>query len=334
MQRQLIKDQLGALEEQLELLGPAARLETLEAFRDLHELIHSDALRRSLNANEFLARVSTVLIQQAAEQGYEIAISHYGEGRISAEMVEVSMGAIMACLRTSLRSYRGMGAAIRSQKGLFRACSIYLEVKGTTEGVHFRLIDDGKGYSGGFIAGMDADVQFQKLRAQIAAHGGWFSRQSFADFGGSVSFQVPLPRARFGCTVLRTGDFEILVPESYCTRVVDVLKEGGLPCKEGDVVALLCAETGLRIPAEGEVISPRSVVQISVADFQFWIICDSAQSRVRSRRYPCADFLEAGSWFQCLGLYPEGGALKSLPLLEGEGLMRFYAKWEAEHASV
>ncbi|MGE3261754.1 MAG: hypothetical protein AB7K68_08260 [Bacteriovoracia bacterium] len=333
MQRQQIKEQLGALEEQLELLGSRARTETLEAFQSLHELIHSDSLRKSLSASDFLTRITAVLVQEASAQGYEIAVSHYGEGRISAEMVEVSMGAIMACLKASLRSFRGMGKAQRLQHHLFRTYSVYIEVRATSDGVHFRLIDDGKGYSGGFITELDSETQFQKLRSQVAAHGGWFARHSFQNFGGAIEFKVPVPRARFECLVLRQGAVELLLPESYCTKLVNIHAEG-LPCADGDIVTLLCATEGLRVPAEGENIAPVYAVQVSVADFQFWILCESAAARVKTRRYSCADFLEEGTWFENLGLYPSSGALNALPLLEGENLMRLYSRWEAARASI
>lgn len=334
MQRQRVKEQLGALEEQLELLGPLARAETFDTFQELNDLIHSDTLRKSVDAGDFLTRVSSILVKEAGSQGYELAVSHFGQGRISAEMAEVSMGAIIACLKASLRSYRSMGKAVRMQKNLFRTFSIYLEVRATADEIHFRLIDDGKGYEGGFIAELDADAQFQKLRSQVAAHGGWFSKQSFAASGGLIEFKVPLPRARFECLVLREKHFELLLPRSYCGQVVDIQAEGDIPCRDSDTVALMDEIEGLHLPDEGAKISPRFAVQVCVADFQFWILCEGVDQGIRSRRYPCADFLEDNAWFQQLGLFPVKGVLKALPLLEGENLMRFYAEWEAAYASV
>ncbi|MGZ3712009.1 MAG: hypothetical protein ACXVBE_09640 [Bdellovibrionota bacterium] len=334
MQRHQMKEQLGVLEEQVELLGPLARSETLEALHGLHDLVHNDSLRKSLPASDFLSRVISVLVQEAGAQGFAVAVSHYGEGRMSAEMVEVSMGAIMACLKASLRSFRTMTKEVRAKHNLFRTFSVYLEVKADSNGVQFRLVDDGKGFSSGFITELDSELQFDKLRKQVAEHGGWFSRRTFPGFGGSVEFKVPLPRARFECVLLSQGGFEVLVPVSYCTRIIELNAEGGLPCAEGDKVALLCPNEGMREPVEGDLISPKYAVEISVADVQFWLLCASAESRVKSRRLSCVDFLEDNSWFESLGLYPSGGALKALPLLEGGGLMRLYNGWGARRASI
>jgi hypothetical protein len=334
LQRQQIKEQLGALEEQVELLGALARSETLEALNNLHNLIHNDTLRKSLPASDFLHRVISVLTQEASALGFEIAVSHFGEGRMSAEMVEVSMGAIMACIKASLRSYRTMNQAMRTKHNLFRTYSLYIEIRANANGVQFKLVDDAKGYSGEFITGLDNDIRMDKLRSQVADHGGWFSRRTFPGFGGAIEFRVPLPHARFECLVLKQGDFEMLVPVSYCTRIVDIKEEGGLPFVEGETIANLSAEDGIRPPREGDSNSPGYAVQISVADVQYWVLCDLAKTHVKSRRYNCADFVEEYCWYDNLGLFPSAGALKALPLLEGGGLLRLYNSWGATNAGI
>jgi hypothetical protein len=75
-------------------------------------------------------------------------------------------------------------------------------------------------------------------------------------------------------------------------------------------------------------------VLICVADFRFWILCGQASATVKARAYPCAEFLEHDAWFKKLGLYPQQGTLKTLPLLDGEDLMHFHSRWEDPHARV
>ena len=345
MPRQEIKEQLSALEEQLDLLSARSRSghdqarlngatlnETIDALKGLHELIHDQSLRKSLSAQDFLRRVVSVLVQDASALGYNVAVSCYGEGRISAEMVEISMGAIVACLKASLRSYRNMAQAIRMQNHLFPTYGIYLEVKANPDGIQFRLIDDGKGYSGGFLVEAESETQFDRLRTQVAKQGGWFTRRSFGKYGGTIEFKVLLPRARFESLVLKTGETEILLPCSYVSEVCEITDLAEQVTEEDRIFVRMDPHDGFSRVEEPTGFA--TAVRVAVADFQFWVLCDEATQKLSARRYPAGDFVEEGCWFNSLGLCPTGGSLRALPLVEGEQLMKFYSGWRKTHAGV
>ncbi|MGZ3703882.1 MAG: hypothetical protein ACXWSD_19295, partial [Bdellovibrionota bacterium] len=240
-QRQQIRDQLGVLEERLEELGALACAnerdssqstsgfrfgadlilqDTFESMRDLSQLVHDQQLHKSIPANDFLLRICSLMVQASHEHGVVLSISHHGEGKISLEMAELVMGAIVASFRSCLRSHRGLNRAQRNKSHLFPTGSVYLELKAGAGEVQFRLTDDGQGF-GAATAG---DKRFQKLREHIADCGGWFGHKTFLPCGGMIEFKVPLAQNRTECHVLRQGEFELLVPSSC---VLDISQNSG-----------------------------------------------------------------------------------------------------------
>jgi hypothetical protein len=329
LERQRIKDEIGALEERLELLeaathspAPGARpdqlvRQTLLSLQNLQDLIQEESLDKSLEAEVFLRRVTSLLVREAHLSGYDLAISTYGSGRISREMVEVSMGAILACLRASLKSFKGMGRALRVKGHLFYTFSVYLEVAASPDELHFRLLDDGLGYTGSFRTEFETESHFRRIRSHISRFGGWFKRQSLPGHGGSIEFKAALPMSRFEALSIRAGALEALIP---CGCVAEV--RNGPPPGKLPRVAYLSEETGLTAEGPGE--EPAHWVKVAVADFQFWVACDSAETVKKARRLPADGLVNRGAWFRGFGVYHEGGAPRLLPLLEGEGLMDFY----------
>lgn len=348
MQREKIREQLSFLEEQLERLQSVATsnerypLDSSDAFRfeeslildsakktfsELQSLVREETLRqKSLPASEFLGRVVRTLIQMANEAGYDIAVTHYGEGRVSLEMVEVSMSAILSCMRASLRSYRGMGRAQRMKHRLFVPFSFYLEVKASLDEIHFRIVDDGQGYTGSLRTQFDTEKHFKGIRGEIARSGGWFKRKSFERFGGLIEFKMPLKRMRFESVILSNGTEEVLVP-AHC---ISGITEGtNLPPAEeepGVTFAKFNGVEGLIECSREQAAEAPCVVRVGVADFQLWIACDSAARTVLARRYPAADFVESGSWYSQFGLLHDEGDGRALPLLDGDVLLDFHGK--------
>ncbi len=103
------------LEEQLELLGALASTneqqavpadvsqtfgsdlhfqDALEALRSLFRLLHEQQQQKSIPAKDFLARIIGILVQDASAQGVDLAVTQYGEGKISMDMAELVIGSI------------------------------------------------------------------------------------------------------------------------------------------------------------------------------------------------------------------------------------------------
>lgn len=322
--RQQIREQFGILEEQLEELGSLARSperagnvgtdillqDALEAVRELSRLVHEQQLLKSVPAHDFLLRICGLLAQDASAQGIEIAVSHYGEGRISMEMAELVLGAIVAGFRVSLRSLKGATRPVRLKHHLFPTSSIYLEVRATASEIQFRLLDDGRGF--GRDSG--ADRSFGKLRDHIARCGGWFGRKTFDPCGGMIEFKVPLTHNRTQAFVLRQGRFEVLIP-TVC--VAEVATPDKRPAD--DAITYHLHETeGLTEGGEGSA----TYVRVGVADLQFWLGCDSISGPQLIRRAKADEFFEEGSWLRSLGLFHEDGTGRALPLLDGQALVQ------------
>lgn len=336
--RQQIREQLGVLEEKLEELGALAGAnermslhspdpvgfgtevlfqEALDSLKALGQLVHEQQLTKSVAATDFLQKIISLLVQDAAAQGCELAVSHYGEGKISMEMAELVMGAIVAGFRASLRSQKALGRAERAELNLFPVGSIYVEVRASASEIQFRLIDDGAGFpaADGLTAGVEK--QFDKLREHVARSGGWFGRSSLGEVGGAIEFKVPLAHNRQEALVLREGDFEVLLPAACVAEAVEH-GQGRVP--EGALVLRPNAAAGLEpCPPEGNVF-----LRVGVADLQFWITCESLQGKVLARRSPAGEFTAPDSWLQCFGLFHDKGAARALPLLEGTILIRFH----------
>jgi hypothetical protein len=347
LERQRIKDEIGALEERLELLdqathssaagagqsGEAYDLESgqmvrdaLDSLRRLQGLVQEEKFERSIDAEDFLRRVTSVLVREAQGAGFDIAVATFGTGRISMEMVEVSMGAILACLRASLKSFKGMGRALRMKNHLFFTFSIYLEVRATPDEVHFRLLDDGQGYNGSFRTEFETEHQFRRIRNHISRFGGWFRRSSRPDYGGAIEFKAALPLSRFESLLLKSGETEILLPFGC---VMEVVKNQSLP---GDRVAFLSGDSGLSVDSPGGMHT--TAVKVAVADFQFWIVCESAERIEKTRRISGDGLTDRHAWFQGFGVFHEQATPKVAPLLEGETLMNFHIEsWGADESS-
>lgn len=339
--RQLIREQLGVLEERLEELGALALAnerqalerpsalsfgsdillqEALASIRDLGQLVYEQQLFKSVSANDFLQRIVGLLVQDAAAQGCDIAVAHFGEGRISMEMAELVLGAILAGFRASLKSHKSLSRVQRHRHYLFGTGSIYVEVRATAGEILFRLTDDGQGY--GKRSDLASEKHFQKLREHIARCGGWFGHSSFENFGGLIEFKVPLSHNRLEALILRQGDFEVLIPS---TSVAEVLEAGELPPDDA-VVFSLDENTGLAPALEKAAV----FLRIGVADLQFWISCESLGARVKARRLSAADFVEEGSWLKDLGLFRTEEHSQALPLLEGASLVQLYRECGGE----
>lgn len=346
MERQRIKDEIGALEERLELLDLTALAnesyplegrgkydfrsdsmlrEALDSLHRLQALVQEEKLERSLEAEDFLRRVTSLLVRETQAAGFEIAISTFGTGRISMEMAEVSMGAILACLRASLKSFKGMGRALRVKSHLFFTFSVYLEVRATPDEVHFRLLDDGQGYNGSFRTEFETENQFKRIRSHISRFGGWFRRKSLPGYGGSIEFKASLPMSRFDSLLLKTGDLELILPQSC---VAEVARNRSLA---GEKAAFLDEDHGLTLEPSSMMCT--TAVKVAVADFQFWIVCESAEPAAKTRRLSGEGLIGRGAWFRGFGVFHEQATPKVVPLLEGEMLMNFHIEsWGADES--
>ncbi len=331
MERQKLKEQLGILEEQLELLAATAShsrhhytISSVNALRDSLQTVknsfHEQAVLKSIPAKEFLQKIAGVLIREADQQGSTIAVSSSATGKISLEMVEVSMAAIVACLRASLRSYKGMGLAIRQKHHLFPSYSINLEIRATPEEVYFRLLDDGQGFTGSFRAEFESEKQFEKLRAHISRFGGWFRSKSLEPFGGLIEIKVPLPQVRFECYEISVGSFRALIPATYVAEIRQCWKNPGN--ENGDTFLGTISESEGLIDGEAEA-EQNFGLKIAVADKQFWLGVEKVNAKARARKISAKDFVENGSWIQSFGVYLENSKAAILPLIEGEFLMSF-----------
>ena len=337
--RQQIRDQLGALEERLEELGAFASAnereslrssepfrfgselllqDALDSMRDLSQLVYDQQLLKSIPANDFLLRICGLMVQDAHSHGVDLAISHHGEGKISMEIAELVMGAIVATFRSSLKSHRGLTRDQRLKNHLFQTGSVYLEVRANTSEVQFRLADDGHGFSPSAGGKAGGDVRFAKLRDHIAQCGGWFGHKSFAPCGGLIEFKVPLTHNRTESLVLRQGEFEVLLPSSCALEVRQ--NSGAARPPENTPLFRIHETEGL---IAGDESSP-VLLRIGVADLQFWVGCESVSGAVKVRRAPAGEFVEEGCWLRTLGLFHEDGVGRALPLLDGAALVHFH----------
>lgn len=346
MQRERIREQLGFLEEQLERLQTVATSnsrssiddsityqfdesilieEMNRSFNELQSLVQEETLRqKSMTAQDFLSRVIRCLITKSTELGFDIAVTHYGEGRVSLEMVEISMSAILSCIHASLRSYKGMSRAHRMKQRLFYPYSFHLEVRASLDEMRFRIIDDGQGYAGDLRSQFDSEKHFKGIRGEIGKNGGWFKSRSYGEFGGMIEFKMPLKRSRFETLVLGCADGEVLVPGH---SVSEICEGKFLPPEEKEeIYAKLSAGGGLVSCNREEARASACVVRMGVADFQLWVACSGAMRRVVARRHSADGFVESDSWYTQFGIFHEQGLGMTLPLLDGDVLLRFHGR--------
>lgn len=342
MERQRIRDQIGALEEQLERLreislsnaqslvtaggqfnfGEDLLLkETLEALRGLQDLVQEQSQEKSIPSQDFLKRITSILIREATAAGHEIALSTFGTGRISLDMVEISMGAIMACLRASLKGFSAAAPGKRAKYRLFKTFSVYIELRATQDDVYFRVTDDGPGFRGAFRASFDTEKNFQKIRSHISRFGGWFRLQSMPNYGGSIEFKIPMASGRFECVLLEGPGFQFLIPSSC---VAEIRQGNALPPSVSGNQMIAALDEAEGMTTDSEFSDFTTSIRVAVADFQFWIRCRSTGERVKARKQSAAGFVEKGSWLKNFGVFQEQGIAKILPLLEGEALMNFH----------
>lgn len=347
MQREQIREQFSLLEEQLERLlslsAPSlakSREHELDVgeedlllgrvkkiFDDLHGLVREETLKqKSLSAHDFTQKLIRMLILEANQKKFKIAVAYHCSGRISMEMVEVSMAAILSSFKASLRSYSGHTQEKRTKLNLSETYSFYLELHGHSDEFHFRMTDDGAGFDQNHSHSVEIEANFSKVRASLAKCGGWFNRKSFVGYGGQIEFKVPLPRTRQEVSILKRDGFELLIP---CFFVVESTNDLSKIPQDGiSHIGILDPDHGI-LPYQGSLQGLNSMaVRVGVADFEAWIICDYVSERLKSRKYDAREFLESGSWLSYLGLCVRNGMSLSLPLLDGDALMQFYSRRE------
>ncbi len=339
MERQRLKEELGILEEQLELLDATASKNrqpyTIAAVNALQDSIqtvknsfHEQSVLKSIPCKEFLQKITGVLIREASQQGSDIAIVSSASGKISLEMVEVSMAAIVACLRASLRSYKGMGLAIRQKNHLFPTYSLNLEIRATPEEVFFRMLDDGQGFAGSFRAEFETEKQFEKLRTHISRFGGWFRSKSLDPVGGLIEIKVPLPQIRFESYEISMDGFRALIPATYVAEIRQNWKPSSIEGSD-TLYGVLSEEEGLVPGSDND--SHKFGLKIAVADLQFWMGVENVGSKVKARKVGARDFVENGSWIRNFGVFLDESNAAILPLLEGEFLMKFITEYRGNH---
>ena len=332
-QRQQIRDQLGVLEERIEELGALARAgergtsgsdayrfgaeilfqDALASMRDLSRLVNEQQLQKSVSAQDFILRICALLVQAAQAHGVDLAISHHGEGRISLEMAEMVMGAIVAAFRSSLAGQRNFGSALRLERHLFRTGSVYLEVKASSGELQFRLLDDGQDL------GVEKKGAFLRLREHVAQCGGWFAHKSFQPCGGLIEFKIPIMQNRDDCLLLRRDSMEVLLPSACVLEVSRAPKDH--PVAPGVAVYRLDELDGLGL---GSTTSP-VLIRVGVADVQFWIGCDAISAPLKTRKLPATDFFQEGSWIHALGVFQHEGSGRALPMFDGGALAHFHS---------
>lgn len=340
MQKEKIREQLSVLEERLEQLegfflspenySPEKISQFKNAkntFSELQGLVQDEALRqRSIPTEQFVRKILPFLIHEANGKGYEINVGYYAEGKISMEMVEISMNAILTCIKSSLKCYQGMSRAHRIQKRLFQPFSFFLDVRADISEIKFSLIDDSFGYKSSFNTGIESEKLFKSMRTHMASHDGWFGNQSFQRYGGVIQFRIPQQRTRFDCILLQGIDCEVLLPSSC---VIEQIPAKNLDSKNTNLKVFLLQENGGLDLKEsiGPEFQSYTAIKIGVADFQFWILCKKILQTVRARRLAGSDFLDPSAWFRDFGVFLQDSSEVLIPLVDGSVLMDFYQKW-------
>ncbi len=337
--RQQIRAQLAVLEERIDELGALASAtelhslqspanvsfgsdlllqSALDSMSSLDRFFQDEQAHKSISADNFLQRVVGLLVQDATRLECDIAVSHFGEGKISMEMAELVMGAILGGIRASLKSHKGLSRAQRLRRHLFITGTVYLEVCATESEIQFRIIEDGQGFAGPELPDLGQEKQVQKLREHIAQCGGWFSHCPFEHNGSKIEFKVPVAQNRLQAVVLRQGAFEALLPSANIAECIEPEGESIIPA--GALVLQLDEHGGL-VPGNGDAAVR---LRVGVADLQFWITCDAISTGVKTRRIPASGFVEEESWLRHFGVFQEVGTSRALPLLDGAALVHLH----------
>jgi hypothetical protein len=342
LDRQRIADQIGALEEQLELLQRLAARNCLTSIQknpsfDFAESTEMQLARgaleslqaelgrqreeKSVPARKFLKRISSVLVQECAALDRNISISVSGTGTISMDMAELAMNAILHTLKAAIGSAFDLSSSERSQRHLFQTMAFSLQVKAEPENIHFVLTDDGQGHQAGGIKSFEQEKQFQKIRSHLALCGGWFRRKNLQPYGGMIEFKLPFLTGRFQGAKISSNGVEAVIP-GFC--ISDFWKAEDLLLHPWNgPIACLDEEKGLSVC--GPEARPGDVfLKLAIADFECLLKCRVLDNSLRLRKLSGADFFTPDSSFKALGIYNEGESAVVLPMIEGETLFHFY----------
>ena len=337
MDRQRISEELGALEEHLELVQRLSMRNSLnpiqpkssfdfeesiqaevarESLDRLHQELSRQREQKSISVEKLLQKIAAILIQEVLPHDRDITISTFGSGNVSLEMVELAMGSIVGAVRASVRSALEFDSLDRQRLFLYPALSFFIHAKSEGENIHFILKDDGAGHSNLGVTGFEQEKDFQKIRAHLAVSGGWFRKTNLVPYGGKIEFRLPLIQPRFLSYRVVSNGIEALIPATCVASL-----NSGVASR--DRVVVLDENSGMAV-SKGLAQEQEVEVQLAIADYEFPFRCRVLGEGIRTRKLSGADFFDPSSSFQYLGVFHEAENPKVLPLLEGETLLNFY----------
>lgn len=279
---------------------------------------------KSVSATDLLQKVVRRAIREFDAFEMSVAFVIAGEGRVSMELVELSMSSLLACLKVAVASFQEQSSVKRMMKNLFPTCSLQMELHATGSEIKFVLLTDGDPFKFGKTGSGAAAVR--SVRENVARHGGWFSFSPLSRYGGKIEFRIPVSKSRRPAVVLRTGSTEALMP-SVCVseEISDV--EASLAARDLPWYRL-SPESGLVPipPAERHDLSGSRGVVAGVADFQLLILADEICHVEQMREINDPDLLESESWFSSFGTFQQGNQMKVGPLVDGHVLISAWRK--------
>ncbi|NUM88972.1 MAG: hypothetical protein HUU37_07195, partial [Bdellovibrionales bacterium] len=247
----------------------------------LEDVVQDRVVRnKSVPASDLLQKVVKIAIRESESLEMAPAFVLHGEGRVSMELVELSMNSLVACLNVAVASFKGQSGVLRMMNNLFPVCTFQMELRADGSEIQFVLLTDGDAASFGKSAGGDAAVR--AVRESVARHGGWFSFRPLQTYGGRIEFRIPVPRARRPALVLKSGSMEVLLP-AVC--VAEELSDVTQARSDLPWFRVTGEEGFVPLKARAEVRGCKGVVA-GVADFQMLIVADEI-SRVEQMREVC-----------------------------------------------
>ena len=350
MEKEFLKREFGFLEEQLEritYLVESNQFSSLEktkehsleildllvstdaSIKELGRVVREEALKnKSVNSEEFLAKIVRFLIQEATKEGLSVSVVQSARGKVSIESVENSMHAIVACIREWIGKAKNVSKSDRLGAGLYETFTVNLKVEATVHELFFKFVDDCSALCTSENAEYEVRQQVETIRSTVAKSNGWCQSRIEGECGHCREIKIPVASARVAAWRIRFGAQEVLCPVS-CIKEFDLL-ETAPELKQG-CLATLDRKNGLRMVGKIEAGSPR--LKVGIADHEIYIVFEGKPTEVLCRHVPVKSFFLEDFWVRELGIFPSEKNMEVLPLLSGDFLNDYCSTRENEDES-
>ncbi|MCO5142751.1 MAG: hypothetical protein M9962_06645 [Oligoflexia bacterium] len=190
--------------------------DAVQSITELREAIDSERIKtQSLSCAKILEKIVSISFSTFESVNKDPNCIVSAQGYMHRKMSELILPVAIACVKTVVKNYVGMGESYRVSRGLFPSPTLSFQLSSDEEGVFFRLKDDGFSIDTRIKVDFESDNYFLKIRNYMSKNGGWLSRKSLGEFGSEITIFIPNQSRRNLAKICTSNGVDFFVPDNH-----------------------------------------------------------------------------------------------------------------------